>query len=811
MEHFFSFISRIESLDYLTQNSKSKLEILFSTKSKSRTAFFIEEEKYFPYILLGESHINLQHNYASSNTFQVENIELNSPVAYKEKQYYFRGIEETEQENIVILEEVPPKRQSKKNSPVTIKIKAETANKLITPVLEVKRGGEHHNISTYLSELLGIPSNKFFVSKSLLVISTMKEISKIKDLKVDIKNKRFNFTTLSPSILLTNNNKNYRYLGTKSKRIKNSDIPSNIFTTQLVGAKFFLEDYLSNKPNKFKTDINKIVIIGNQFIQPNQSSYLYDLIVLAEEVGIPISFYGTTDVIYKGLSQDIIKEFEVYAWTPKFISQPVNIKFDVINSNDSFHKSIKKINSYIKELEEQGHFYLRIRVMELKNLVLQQVYKDRQTLELLNSKLADLQLFYAFDDYISKEFYTLFENRYPYNVTKNIRKYLEKDNELVLVVPMHYKGAADQLIKAHHLKNEIIVAEDVAKIHNNSENNFLLSYLPKKDLSKWFTRFKGNHLTVLFPNVDAKNVNRFINYFNNSLNELEKNNSLNIVYPNNIKWKLDLLKEEPQEASPHYEVDNPITEPSLSFFDVLEEAKNNIEFKENYSSKIVKIDRVFETENSRFLASTQKFKLFHIDDQNFIKQDMARNFEIGDNILLLDIPYSNELYYETLQKGNSDLFLSSSEYINIGNMKELDIEWKEQLRAYYDKHRLTPTLLANEFAKIGFFRSTGFFQSWINPDSVNLVPRDPHFIKYIGILNGNDNLVNNYMKYYKASEKLKEEFKNIRRAMIESLINNKYDEKHLSSLNITASIHTITDIELKEDFYIDEFLSNRLI
>ncbi len=787
------------------------METLFSINTKSRSAFFLEEEKYFPYIILGESYINTRSNYASSTAFKIEEIDRDSPIAYKNKQYFFRGIEENEEEDLVVLEEVPPKRKSTKHSSVIVKIKVASANELITPVLDVKRGGNHHNISTYLSELLGMPKDMFSVSKSCLFISNMKEISKVKDLKININNKSFNFTTLCPSVLLTNHNKSYRYLGVKSKRIKNLDIPTNIFTTQLISATHFLEDHLYNESNKFKTEISKIVIIGNQYMNTSQGSYLYDLIDLAEEADIPIHYYGTTDTIYISSLQEIIKEFEIYAWTPKYINQPDNIKFDIVKSNSAFHKSMEKINSYIMELEEQGLSYLKIRVMELKNLVFQQVYKDKQTTELLSSKLIDLQLFFSFDENILKEFYTLFDNRYPHNVTKQIKQHLEKDNEIVLVVPIHYKGPANRLIKDYDLENKVITSEDVPVVTDNSNSRFLLSPLPRKDLVKWLTRFKGEELTLLFPHEDIKNVNGFINYINKSIDKLEKNNLLNSLYPSNKEWMLPLLEEESYDIPFNHDVETPITEPNASFLSTLEEVKNNIEYKESNGGKTVKINRVFHLENFRFLASTQNFKPFYIDDQNFIKQDKNSKFQIGDQILLLDIPYSNELYYETLQKGENYFPSNFSHYSNINEIREMDIEWKKQLRDYYDKHRLTPTLLADRFAKVGFVKSVGFFQSWINPESVNLLPQDSDFIKYIGLLTENMKLQNNYMEYYNASRKLKREFRNIRRAMVNSLINNKYDEKGLSNLNITASIHTIIDIELKEDLYIDEFLSNRLI
>ena len=147
---------------------------------------------------------------------------------------------------------------------------------------------------------------------------------------------------------------------------------------------------------------------------------------------------------------------------------------------------------------------------------------------------------------------------------------------------------------------------------------------------------------------------------------------------------------------------------------------------------------------------------------------------------------------------------------NIQDIQDMDFYWKYEFIEYVKKRDLTTFQVKERFDKLGYDKKTiGFYSAWLDLNRIPIAPRESEFIKYIGLLIKNNELLDRYKDFYRASKEIKNRFREKRDKKIDNF--EGYTLQEIQESKFKSYIDRVKDIEKLTDVAVDRIDTNRII
>ena len=208
---------------------------------------------------------------------------------------------------------------------------------------------------------------------------------------------------------------------------------------------------------------------------------------------------------------------------------------------------------------------------------------------------------------------------------------------------------------------------------------------------------------------------------------------------------------------------------------------------EDYNTTVgdVSLQLILQSGNS--IMTTNYGKLFILEKDGKIKRITTSEIKVNQEVLEILIPYSDEFYRQRLKKiDGTNRGTNCFRDINI--FEYYDYIWKRKFIKYINENNLNIKQLKTKFEKLGFQeKSLPFYKRWSSFETIQIVPQNREFIKFIGHIIGDVDIANNYEQYALASENVKRRLTETRDRFIAS-IDGKYLEDIILDPTVTGYV-----------------------
>lgn len=796
MDKTLSLLLYHSPFEYISNTTKEQLNLIANILNNKSDGdlILLQDENIYKYLFFMHAIQNLLNNNDNSSL----DIPEGTPVSYKNKRYYFQGIHE----NYIKLEEVPPKRKGKNHFPLIRNFPfSEEIMDDITMLTKTVRGKNQEINLNLLTDFLNLNNNKINIKNSLLVVCNQDFINEIHQAEFNVRNTHYSYSDIFSSVQVSTYNLEHTYV--KSNRLDNitETPPAVIFVSNLYQAVNIIENKYSQ--SELYTRIKDVVVIGDSFLSENYLTDLNNLTDLTTNENIELSLYGSSSNIYSKSYSDLTNEFKIYSWSPQYVNFSNSFIFEYVRPNEEFNKKINELDNYIDKYKDGHDIYLKIKLYQIKNILLKQFFVSDINKIMINNELLLLSHYDIFDD----EFLQSLDenNRHLYNFTNHLKSILKFDNEYILLVDENMHQLAAEFLSEHNLDNRIITENEYYKYSYNSDYKFISISPSKKMLIKYITSYRGKDFRIIYPDSYADNIQSFNNYINYMTSKTERHNSLNSNLRIDENWIL---------SNNNHKLIDTINDSSSSdeIDDLIHQHTADLTDSEYYSADLNNIPLTVFTMKSRrvFFANDNSYFYYLNEDGLFAKEKFSK-FMVGDKIYFLDLPYTNELFY---QDKNELTNLTAQTLNGVETILEDDIKlnnyWKKSLRDYSKKFKLTVTELSLHFERLGYYKSVTFYQNWLDSDKNIILPQDQLFIFYIGKLTNDEKLIRNYKVYYEASSKIRRILRSKRGYMNDSILGKSHSDIATDFKKINITMETIENIS--SDLYaLDSTIVNTLI
>lgn len=752
MKEILSFIVKNQS-KYLPTEFKEKIKFFQSVESSFKI-IFLENTIYFEYIVLMYLFEFIKKNLENYGEIDLNSIPKGTIVEINNQTYSFDGVSN----NQIVLNEIPPRKKTENYNLCKSYYSIDKAKQeLIIKTGRTKKSLKDGLFYDLAQELGAAYTNKR-VSKSILVVCKGKLRQWVEDQTFKIGNRTVYFSEICPSIYVSK----YNDIPVDFKKNYSKITPISIFTGSIERA----VDLLQFPDLVLKNiKISQILILGEKYLNEYQRPYFNSLKIVAKEKEIPVSIYANSYCMFDiGVEEIVLNDCDFLGMLPSELGSQHEIFFEKIATNDDFNKAMGKLNCFIEELKKNQSFYgLLLVTYKLRNAVLHQVHRDSNSSNYLNRLYKRFEILYDrlnfIDESIKSTLKSLINNRYVYNVSKKILNILTEDSEMILVTDIEYMESARTLLAKYDLKNSIISNVSSPDKLIYPRGKFLFLYGRPKDYFKWFNSFQGEKLICLYPKYQEDSFSKLLEFITYKVRKFDKKNKIKeILSEPPHRWNLHLSTSKSLSSSLD-KIEKEVLEEEIATSSILN--VNNLIYdnknvlNKNLESTKVEIDRIILFDDDRYIFATENYECTYLDTSGKIQITKVFNLDEGDELLIITIPYSNELYYNNADDIKKLMYKPFDKMTNYEKDEIMDWEWKNELREYVKNNHFGVEDIANKFKAIGFKKSKGFFRAWIYPKYKTMLPRDEEFIRYIGIVTKNKNIENNFKSYYRASERLK--------------------------------------------------------
>lgn len=796
MDKSLSVLLYHSPFEYISNTTKEQLNNIaniLNNKSEG-DLILLQDETLFKYSFFIHAIQNLFRNNDNSSL----DIPEGAPVSYKNKRYYFQGIHG----KFIKLEEVPPKRKGKNYYPLirNLLYSEETMDDIAMLTKTVRGKNKEINLSL-LTDFLNLSPKKINIKNSLLVVCSQDFINEIHQSKFNVKNTHYSYSDIFSSVKVSSYNLDHVYIKSNKFDTITEIPPAVIFVSSLYQAANIIESKYSEK--ELFTKIRDVIVIGDSFLSENYLTDLNNLSDLTINENIELSLYGSSSNIYSKSYSDLTNEFRLYSWSPQYVNFSNSFSFEYVRPNEDFNNKIYKLNSYINQYKDNYDIYLKIKLYQIKNILLKQFFVSDINKTMLNNELLLLSHYDIFDD----EFLQSLDenNRHLYNFTNHLKNILKFDNEYILIIDESMNQVATKFILEHNLDNRVITESEYYKYSYNSSYKFISISPSKKMLVKYITSYRGKDFRVIYPGPHTNSIQSFNNYINFMTSKSEQYNLLDSSFRIDENWA---LKDNSHNLTDT--IDNPISTDEID--DLIHQYSIDLADSKQSQANLNNIPlTVFTMKSKRIFFANDNSYFYYLNEDGLFAKEKTSDFMVGDKIYFLDLPYTNELFY---QDKNELINLTSLTFNGVESISEDDIRlnnyWKTSLRDYYKKFRLTVTELSLQFERLGYYKSVTFYQNWLDSNKNIILPQDELFIFYIGKLTNDKNLIENYKVYYEASSKIRRVLRSKRGYMNDSLLGKSPSDIITDLKKINITMETIENVT--SDLYtLDSTIVNRLI
>ncbi|WP_270276818.1 hypothetical protein [Enterococcus casseliflavus] len=712
-------------------------------------------------------------NISSNVKLNIDNLKIGQEIQFQNKLYRYKGKDdrtsgyriETVNEKSV-YERILPREKLETEASVVIgtkKRKITSARQSFANFLEIKQVNWTND-------------------KAIIILMERKYIDELLLTNVSIGNDKYTFDQVCSSNYLKNNME----LGSLPK-MNSIEEPMVLFSASAQA----IVDYLDDNVGDVKEQ--SVFVLGDKWFKESQMSNLINLEDVCREYQIPLTVYSSVPMVMKWDALDFISSLRgEYCWLDPLVAENYQFNYHFVGNNHDFEKSINRLNEILSEIKLEPSLKYLDKMLKI-------FLKMNYSLTSGKSKTLEYQLMNVLE-YLEKKgisdfdelpdiLIDIYENRFGYQVKKKIEQIRNKNSKCAIIVMDQMISEVSELYRNEKqltvISYKAVITED---LYNQFDQIILLSPYAS-DRKKWLSSYCCKQVDIIIPKIQEK-------YLPSSLNREKK--ILEKLY------QLDFFRQNIESSAYLHSINKYLSQrklpdlPEVDFeeYDALDILENDginqdtatLEIcHEDYNTTVgdVSLQLILQSGNS--IMTTNYGKLFILEKDGKIKRITTSEIKVNQEVLEILIPYSDEFYRQRLKKiDGTNRGTNCFRDINI--FEYYDYIWKRKFIKYINENNLNIKQLKTKFEKLGFQeKSLPFYKRWSSFETIQIVPQNREFIKFIGHIIGDVDIANNYEQYALASENVKRRLTETRDRFIAS-IDGKYLEDIILDPTVTGYV-----------------------
>lgn len=712
-------------------------------------------------------------NISSNVKLNIDNLKIGQEIQFQNKFYRYKGKDdrtsgyriETVNEKSV-YERILPREKLETEASVVIgtkKRKIPSARQSFANFLEIKQVNWTND-------------------KAIIILMERKYIDELLLTNVSIGNDKYTFDQVCSSNYLKNNME----LGPLPK-MNSIEEPMVLFSASAQA----IVDYLDDNVGDVKEQ--SVFVLGDKWFKESQMSNLINLEDVCREYQIPLTVYSSVPMVMKWDALDFISSLRgEYCWLDPLVAENYQFNYYFVGNNHDFEKSINRLNEILSEIKLEPSLKYLDKMLKI-------FLKMNYSLTSGKSKTLENQLMNVLE-YLEKKgisdfdelpdiLIDIYENRFGYQVKKKIEQIRNKNSKCAIIVMDQMISEVSELYRNEKqltvISYKAVITED---LYNQFDQIILLSPYAS-DRKKWLSSYCCKQVDIIIPKIQEK-------YLPSSLNREKK--ILEKLY------QLDFFRQNIESSAYLHSINKYLSQrklpdlPEVDFeeydaLDILEKDDVNQDTAtleichEDYNTTVgdVSLQLILQSGNS--IMTTNYGKLFILEKDGKIKRITTSEIKVNQEVLEILIPYSDEFYRQRLKKiDGTNRGTNCFRDINI--FEYYDYVWKRKFIKYINENNLNIKQLKTKFEKLGFQeKSLPFYKRWSSFETIQIVPQNREFIKFIGHIIGDVDIANNYEQYALASENVKRRLTETRDRFIAS-IDGKYLEDIILDPTVTGYV-----------------------
>lgn len=814
MDIVYSFMRNQKKFANLPENYKEIYNHIMYQKD-SYTYLYLNES-YYLFIILTYCVKNLLFNLTEDTNCFGRGLRHGDLVNYGDEDYIFLKITS---DGYVVLQEI--KNKGKYWRPTIIQIPSERAKEKMFPITKKGKGRFLVERKSMLEKEFQLSGSFSFNDYKILIICSKKMKDEIERMELIIKGKKVSFSWAFPSLYSTKNGK--KYLFSRNNNLH----PAVYFTSDLEEAYTLVEEVV----------FQSVVIVGNEFMKDKYSSYLKSLLYELENNKIPINYFGTADLLRKRKNSEIIQSIGIlYLWSPDkslelFKNEPF-IQLEFSERNSAICEFIDYLETIRENLENQklfnsSYFLLKDALLKLNTMpFLECIYfpdfvslccRLQDSIQ-YNSKFLTEEI----DNNII--FDRLLNQKANQMNSFDVLKKLGSDIKNVAVVDNYWLESAKKIVKEKKLRNKIVSSNSIITDDMILDGNtYVFFHIKTSSISRWLLSYTGSSQYYVFTNKEKKWVNWWLQNILQNVYSSIKFNKLSKKTPyiweqlervimeinDGSSEQLDFIEWEETE-----EEENGLFTDDTSLYNKTPYSSTHLSVKvqdnpyiDSEEEQQAGISRIMKLSKGKYFLATKQSQLFTLVE-NKIKRLPVEEITEGMWLIYFELPSLHKILEKTVDM--EMLYKSSEDYTLLEKYQFLDWYWHNELVEFTENFRLNGFELQYLFEQKGYRRSKTFFQRWSSLDRRDILPHDEEFIKYIGLVTGNETLEKYFINFYRASQFVKLHIKDIRIKLLQTYLDK--DIAHVKDVeDVEVTIEQIEEIEWAETVQASRIYTNRFI
>ncbi|GGP11237.1 hypothetical protein [Oceanobacillus neutriphilus] len=564
-------------------------------------------------------------------------------------------------------------------------------------------------------------------------------------------------------------------------------------------------------------DESKVFVVGDKWFKKSQISNLINLEDACREFEIPIRTYSSVFSVMNNNSVELIESINnEYCWLEASNDEHV-ITFDFIANNRAYSEAIEKLNVYLSEISQEPNLKYLDKLLKLfLKMNYNQVIGSSDTLERQMIAVSEYMLEKKLDniDEVSCIMYDIYSNRFGYQVRNKIENIRTKDvNCLLIVMDEMLEESRNHFINDKQLTILSYKSDITEDLYGKFEQVILISPY-KTERRKWLSSYLAKDITVLVPQLQE---NFLIYSLKKDKHVIQKLDNMDLFNSKNNSAYLSAIEKYLSKKTNDNDIGINLHKNSIDNFDEEELVEKKFsELISKYASEeeiqsdnsTVDVTIGIDLESGGNIFGTEFSKIFVVGFDNIVRKIDTKELKVGQTIIEFSVPYADELYrnrYKSIVTRLDSLKKSSNEVY-------LDYKWKKSLLDYIENRRLTSLELKEKMESLGFSSKTiAFYAAWSSIEKMPILSRDKEFIRYVGIMIGDNDMIAYPEKYEQASKSVKKKLVDDRVQFLGELEGRSLDEIKSNSAIKSFIMDKVVLIEREFIEEVPRILTNKIL
>ena len=760
---------------YISNNVKKIISDFFALRE-------VGDQSYCYQYLNGNYYKNLAYaicmwiaaeNFSSNVKLNIDNLKIGQEIQFQNKFYRYKGRDD--RTSGYRIETVNEKSVYER---IISREKLETEASVVTGTKKRKVPSARQSFANFLE----IKQVSWTNDKAIIILMERKYIDELLLTNVSIGNDKYTFDQVCSSNYLKNNME----FGLLPK-MNSIEEPMVLFSASVQA----IVDYLDDNVGDVKEQ--SVFVLGDKWFKESQMSNLINLEDVCREYQIPLRIYSSVPMVMKWDALDFIGSLkDEYCWLDPLVAENYQFNYHFVGNNHDFEKAINRLNEILSEIKLEPSLKYLDKMLKI-------FLKMNYSLTTGKSKTLENQLMNILE-YLEKKgisdfaelpdiLIDIYENRFGYQVKKKIEQIRNKSSKCAIIVMNQMVSEISELYRNEKQLTVISYKDEITEdLYNQFDQMILLSPYAS-DRKKWLSSYCCKQVDIIIPKLQEK-------YLPSSLNREKR--ILEKLY------QIDFFRQNIESSAYLHSINKYLSQrklpdlPEVDFeeydaLDILEKDDINQDTAtsgvchEDYDTTVgdVSLQLILQSGNS--IMTTNYGKLFILEKDGKIKRTTSSEIKVNQEVLEILIPYSDEFYRQRLKKIDGTN-RGTNFFRDINIFEYYDYVWKRKFITYINENNLNIKQLKTKLEKLGFQKkSLPFYKRWSSFETIQIVPQNREFIKFIGHMIGDVDIANNYEQFALASENVKRRLTETRDRFIAS-IDGKYLEDIILDPTVTGYV-----------------------